>query len=126
MTYTASLEQILKFQNNTFYKVLQLKILNDSGRFSHQSEVIRIEVTDGVNTVSAFSYSLSGNLKELLAIFTTDAFSPFSSSATIRFGTNDLSMIEINDFDPTTSVALPTYSTPPTYTEVTTYWLNNH
>jgi len=126
MAYTVTLEETLKDENGTLYKVLQLKILDDLGKFSHQSESMIIRVTDGTHEAVAFSNWLSGNQKELYGIFTTDAFSGFSTNSTIQFGTNDLLMTEITGFNPGVVVPLPPLSGSPTYITVDNYWLANH
>lgn len=127
MPYSAELIEVLKkFSNGNTYKVLQLKITIDNGKFVFMSSGTDVTVTDGTNSVSALGNGLSGNQKHLEAYFTTDAFAGFSSNSTIKFGQSNSNISdEITGFNPSDINLLPSFINTPTYTDLDNLTLSN-
>lgn len=71
------------------YNAIRLKITIDKGKFGFRSPMPFTSVSDGTTTVQAFSNDISGNQKEWISYFTTDAFESMLGEATIEFGYGD-------------------------------------
>lgn len=86
MSYTYQTTETLKDYAGILYKMNEIRITSLDGQFEHRALPIRVIVTNDISTVESFICIISGNQKELLAYFTTDAFSIFSGIVKIKFG----------------------------------------
>lgn len=119
MSFTAELKEVLRdHSNGNKYKVLRLKITIDPGKFAILSPKTYVTVGDGTNEVSDINNGISGDQKNIEAIFTTDAFGGFSASSTIKFGYDGERFNEITGFNPSAVVALSPYLASLTYIDL--------
>jgi len=66
------------------YKVIEIVVINNSGKFPQRALEEGLRVTDGINSVDSFRCVISGNQKELIAFFTVDAFTNFATNSKIE------------------------------------------
>jgi hypothetical protein len=127
MPYSVELAEVLiEYPNGNTYKVLQLRITSDSGKFQHLSSPTYVSVTDGTNQVSSIGSGISGDQKHLKAYFTTDAFVGFSSSSTVLLGVEDsVPSSQIPAFDPHDPILLVPYPGMPSYTDLDSITLSS-
>jgi hypothetical protein len=86
MSYTLSISENYYDVEDTIYQVILIRIIADSGIFVERADPLYVSVTDGSITIDSFANQLSGNKREILAIFTTDAFTSFTGLVDIEFG----------------------------------------
>lgn len=106
MSYTHEIKLTLNDYQGVIYKMIQLKIISSNGLFVNGALPYVLRVDDGINQASGFYFQISGNRKELIYYFTTDAFSGFSSSSEIVFGyainseENIINGVDVTSIDP--------------------------
>lgn len=125
MSYTCEISHVLQEYDGNLYKMILVKIVNSNGNFAIQESTTSVIVDDGSNQAYNFMYNITGNKKELHAYFTTDAFTGFGSSSTVKFTTALLGVEKILGVDVTAILALPTHLTSYTYTDADSTWLSN-
>jgi hypothetical protein len=86
MSYTYQIVETLRDYDDILYKMNEIRITLSDGKFEHKALPISVIVTNEINTVQSFICIISGNQKELLSYFTTDAFTIFSGLVKIKFG----------------------------------------
>lgn len=84
MEYTYYIAETLFLYNNVLYKVIQIRVINNPSKFHQGALDWGIRITDGINSVDNFNSRLSGNQKELIAFFTFDAFTSFTTNSKIE------------------------------------------
>ena len=89
MAFMHEIKMTLNNYQGTLYKMIELRIISDSGLFIHGALSYVLRIDDGINQASGFYMETSGNQKELIFYFTTDAFTSFSTSSDIIFGYAD-------------------------------------
>ena len=107
------------------YEVILIKGSFNDDKWSNESGSFTISVSDGTNMVKSFLSQLSGNLKEIIGIFTTDAFSSISpSSVEIIFERDRKPIYVFQGVDLTTGI-IPLPHTATTVPQADNAWLNS-
>lgn len=86
MSYTLSISENYYDVEDVIYQVILIRIITDSSIFTERADPLYVSVTDGNVIVKSFVNQLSGNKREILAVFTTDAFTAFTGLVDIEFG----------------------------------------
>ena len=73
-TYSLRAAEVIEPYDETNYKMIDITITVDDGKFDIGALSYRVTASDGSTTVTSFKASVSLNGKELHAYFTTDAF----------------------------------------------------
>jgi hypothetical protein len=123
MSYTYEIKETLTEFSGALYRVIELKLVNVEGKFTHFSLPIEVKVSDGTLEVQSFKTTISGNQKELIACFTVDAFTGFSSSSSIAYGYGGEFEEVVTGVDVTSVPSLPLYYASTPYTDATNAWL---
>ena len=101
-------------------RVIDLKVFLTSSRFRTSSLPLTVSVTDGVSTVKSWQLGFSGNLKEIDAWFTTDAFLNMGNRVKITLSLyGEIQNVNISDF-----INLPP-NTDPDSVDADNAWLQN-
>lgn len=74
MSYTLLISESYYDIEDIVYQVIMMIIVNDKSHFIHRADPIYVSVNDGTTSVKSFLNQLSGNRKEIIAVFTTDAY----------------------------------------------------
>ena len=106
MGYTVKIREILRDFGAEYVKMIEFKIIRDSGKFGEGSEKSSFSVTDGTNTVTAFSIMISPGGKEYLGYFTVDAFDSFAPGVMVTFGSSGFNYFTVNEVDLSSKVGL--------------------
>jgi hypothetical protein len=85
-TFSFTIGHKVQLIDENLFEVIQINILMVTGKFIISSRQPFVRVFDSSNKVTNFSIQISGNEKELIAYFTTDAFDFFTGDVTIEFG----------------------------------------
>lgn len=125
MSYSIEFKEVLQEYDGALYKMILLKIKSDDQKFEHMAEPNIIVADDGTLQAYSFMNDISGNQRELIGYFTTDAFVGFGSSVTLRFIHNFEVYGEITGFDVGTLEPLPSFYSSYTYTDADNNWLAN-
>lgn len=104
MSYTLSISENYYDVEDVIYQVILVRIIIDAGTFTERADPLYVSVTDGINTVESFVNQLSGNKREILAIFTTDAFISFTGLVNIEFGYREAPDHIFEDIDLSTEI----------------------
>lgn len=81
-------EFLFSYQNN-YLKAIRVKITSDKRDFRHVAAKPYVRVLDVSTSVDAFRVEISGNQKEINALFTIDAFNSIATLNHISFGYGD-------------------------------------
>ncbi|MBK7129059.1 MAG: hypothetical protein IPM74_03640 [Crocinitomicaceae bacterium] len=85
--------------DDTMYEVVQVNVKKVNGKFLLTSKDLFVRVFNINNNVTGFINQFSGNHKEIVAYFTTDAFDTINSNVTIEFGLHPLTIDKFENID---------------------------
>jgi hypothetical protein len=84
-TYSLRASEVVAEYNETSYKMIDITITAEDGKFHVGALSHQVTASDGIHTTESFMASVSLNGKELHAYFTTDAFDQMSGPINFEF-----------------------------------------
>ncbi|MCG8575263.1 MAG: hypothetical protein MI810_10295 [Flavobacteriales bacterium] len=88
------IKSIVEPFDTDYIEVISITLTNEYGPFRENSLGFNVSVDDGTNQAQAFMVKASDNQKEIIALFTTDAFNGFGPSSTLQFAFGDGEILE--------------------------------
>lgn len=86
MPYSFEIKEFVEDFNSSPYQINIIIISNLDSKFQYTSQNPFVTVFDVNESVTSFLTRISGNKKELIGFFTTDAFDIFLGNVNISFG----------------------------------------
>jgi hypothetical protein len=83
-TYSLRAAEVVAQYNDANYKMIEVTITVDEGKFMIGALSYRVTASDGVTTAESFMAFASPNGKEIQAYFTTDAFTGMAGPITVE------------------------------------------
>jgi len=99
MSYSLSISDRLRAFEGVTYQIIVIKIKKKGGKFSQFSLEPFVSVINGTTTVKSFLTGLSGDEKEIVGCFTSDAFVSFSGLSQVIFGYGRAPMDSFDNVD---------------------------
>lgn len=86
MPYSFEIKEFVEDFNSSPYQINIITISNLDSKFQYTSQNPFVTVFDANISVTSFLTRISGNKKDLLGYFTSDAFDIFTGNVSISFG----------------------------------------
>lgn len=92
MPYSFNIKEFVEDFNSSPYQINIITIFDLDNKFDDTAQIPFVEVSDSSTSVKSFLIRISGNKKDLIGYFTSDAFDAFSGNVTISFGYGEITI----------------------------------